>query len=217
MARKIVQRLLTAVLAVALTLAFFLVLPVIQTISEAIQQDRFVVVTPEVPAPETPPDVPDPPEPEEEEPEDQPPPQMDQPSDQQLADLNQLGDLLSGTGDSVGFGQSFAAPQIDTQQFAAAGMDSMVNMTELDQKPRPISQASPRTPSQMRGRGGKVHVLFDVNPQGRVENAIVERSTHPLLDAPALEAVRKWTFEPGKRAGQPARFRMRVPIVFPKR
>ena len=213
--RKLFNRVITVVVAGALTLLFFLVLPIIQTINEAMKDDKYTVSTPDTPAPEPPPDMPDPPEPPEEEPESEPEPELDQPQ-QRLADLTEFSDMLSGVGDGVGIGQGFAPPEINTEQLAAAGMEGGLGMAELDQKPRPISQASPRIPPQMRGRGGKVYVVFDVNKRGRVENAIVERATHPLLEAPALQAVRKWTFEPGKRAGQPARFRMRVPIVFPK-
>ena len=35
-------------------------------------------------------------------------------------------------------------------------------------------------------------------------------------ERPALAAVKKWKFEPGKKGGEPVRFRMRVPITFPK-
>ena len=37
-----------------------------------------------------------------------------------------------------------------------------------------------------------------------------------LREKPALAAIKQWKFEPGKRSGQPVRFRMRVPITFPE-
>ncbi|MBZ0258769.1 energy transducer TonB, partial [bacterium] len=52
--------------------------------------------------------------------------------------------------------------------------------------------------------------------RGQVENPIVQKSTDPIFENPALSAVKKWKFEPGKRNGEPVRFRMRVPITFPK-
>jgi protein TonB len=44
----------------------------------------------------------------------------------------------------------------------------------------------------------------------------VQQSTDPVFERPALAAVKQWRFEPGKRNGKPVRFRMRVPITFPK-
>ena len=64
---------------------------------------------------------------------------------------------------------------------------------------------------------GSVSVLFIVDQQGRVENPIVQKSTDPVFEKSALNAVKQWKFEPGKRKGQPVRFRMRVPITFPEK
>jgi protein TonB len=50
-----------------------------------------------------------------------------------------------------------------------------------------------------------------------VENPLVQSSSNPAFEAPALAAVKQWKFEPGKRNGEPVRFRMRVPITFPKK
>jgi len=61
-----------------------------------------------------------------------------------------------------------------------------------------------------------VHVIFTVDESGRVETALVQRSTDSLFDNAALAAVKQWKFEPGTSQGQPVRFRMRVPITFPK-
>jgi protein TonB len=61
-----------------------------------------------------------------------------------------------------------------------------------------------------------VYIVFIVDQRGRVENPMVQSSTDSSFDAPALAAVRQWRFEPGKRNGEPVRFRMRVPITFPK-
>ena len=54
-----------------------------------------------------------------------------------------------------------------------------------------------------------------VDQDGRVDAPRVQRSTNPEFDRAALNAVKQWKFEPGKRNGQ-VRFRMRVPITFPK-
>jgi protein TonB len=99
---------------------------------------------------------------------------------------------------------------------AAAEAESIFSVADLDQTPRPIYQAPPTYPLELRRRKieGSVYVLFVVDETGRVVNPRVERSTSPEFDAPALEAVRQWKFEPGSRNGQKVRFRMRVPLRF---
>ncbi|MBL9147735.1 MAG: energy transducer TonB [Phycisphaerae bacterium] len=90
-------------------------------------------------------------------------------------------------------------------------------MAEMDQRPRPVFQAAPTYPSEMRGKKQEalVTVIFVVDEEGKVQNARVERASHPAFEAPALSAVRKWKFEPGMRGGERVSCRMRVPIRFP--
>ena len=52
--------------------------------------------------------------------------------------------------------------------------------------------------------------------EGRVENAKVRSSTDPIFERPALKAVRKWQFEPGRSGGKAVSTRMMIPITFPK-
>jgi protein TonB len=94
--------------------------------------------------------------------------------------------------------------------------ESIFSVADLDQTPRPIFQAAPTYPLDLRRRKveGNVYVLFVVDETGRVVNPRIEKSTRPEFDAPALEAVRQWKFEPGSRHGQKVRFRMRVPLRF---
>ena len=61
---------------------------------------------------------------------------------------------------------------------------------------------------------GTVTLLFIVDADGRVKEPKVQKSDHPSFDAPALNAVKRWRFDPGKVGGQPVQFRMRVPITF---
>jgi protein TonB len=54
-----------------------------------------------------------------------------------------------------------------------------------------------------------------VNADGTVAEATVEVSSgFPRLDRAALEAVRRWTFVPGTRAGTATPMRVRVPVDF---
>ena len=58
-----------------------------------------------------------------------------------------------------------------------------------------------------------VSVVADETQGGK---PLVQRSSDPVFERPALAAVKQWRFEPGKRKGQAVRFRMRVPITFPQ-
>jgi len=93
------------------------------------------------------------------------------------------------------------------------------DLTEIDQKPRPILQGAPVYPALMRGvkTEGVVNVLFIVDPTGKAVNPRVEKSTHPAFEKPALDAVKQWKFEPAVRAGQRVPCKMRVPIRFQPR
>jgi protein TonB len=57
-------------------------------------------------------------------------------------------------------------------------------------------------------------VIFIIDRNGRVTNATVQKSTHHEFERPALTAVKKWKFDPGKRGGKPVQFKMRIPITF---
>jgi protein TonB len=198
--------------ALSLTLVFFLVLPLMQRLSERPQSDLIVqsVDTANIPPPPPPPEQ----EPEEEEePEDEPPELSEEAPP---LDLSQLELALN-----PGFNQGWMAGdyQVDLKGRGAGGddVDALFSMADLDQRPRVISQPSPLlTPKLRRKAPGTVYIIFIVNKQGRVENPIVQRSTDPIFERPALAAVKQWKFEPGKRQGEPVRFRMRVPITFPK-
>jgi protein TonB len=95
-------------------------------------------------------------------------------------------------------------------------LGDIASLADLDQRPRPIFQAAPNYPSDLRKRNleGSVQVVFLVDRDGKVIGPKVEKSTNPSFDRPAIEAVRQWKFEPGTRNGEKVAFKMRVPITF---
>jgi protein TonB len=97
-----------------------------------------------------------------------------------------------------------------------ADMEQAFSMADLDQKPRAVYQPTPVYPAALRSRKieGVVSIIFVVGADGRVANAKVEKSTDPAFDKPALDAVRKWKFEPGVKEGRKVSFKMRAPIRF---
>lgn len=195
-----------------LTLMLFLVLPLMQTISRPLNIDLMLqpVDTAYVPPPPPPPE----PEPEEKpETEEKPPELME---DSQPLDLAQLELALNSSFSDTWISGDFTV-DLKTIISAGEGLDSLFSMADLDQKPRVIYQPGPILNAQVRRKApGTVYILFIVDQNGRVENPMVQSSMDPIFEKPALNAVKQWKFEPGKRKGQPVRFRMRVPISFPK-
>jgi protein TonB len=98
------------------------------------------------------------------------------------------------------------------------GPGSIVPIHELDNIPRATVQPSPQYPENMQRSGttGSVTVEFDVDASGRVYRAEAVHSTNRSFDEPAVRAVLKWRFEPGRRHGRAVPFRMAVPVEFGK-
>jgi len=205
--------------AFGMTLLFFCVLPLMQTISRPLTDDLFLQDV-DLGNVETPP----PPAPPEEEPEEEPeldeqPPELTADEAPPL-DLSQLELALNpGAGQGWMGGGDFAV-KLNTMVSAVskdADAASVFSMADLDQKPRPLYQPGPVFNKQMRrNTPATVYILFLVDEHGRVMEPRVQKSTNPLFDNAALNAVKRWKFEPGKRNGKAVRFRMRVPITFPK-
>jgi len=86
----------------------------------------------------------------------------------------------------------------------------------LDQQPVPQFQARPQYPFEMRRAGiaGEVLVDFIVDQEGNVQNAFAQRSSQHEFEAAAVQAVSKWKFKAGRKAGKSVPTHMQVPIVF---
>ncbi len=95
-------------------------------------------------------------------------------------------------------------------------LDQVFSLAEIDQKPRPIFQAAPTYPAEMRAQKviGLVQIILVVDAQGRVAQAKIEKTSHDAFNRPALEAVRRWKFEPAVKGGQKVDCKLRVPIRF---
>jgi protein TonB len=111
------------------------------------------------------------------------------------------GGIIGGTGSGALGGES---------------LEQAFDPADIDQKPRAVFQTAPNYPSDMRGKKleGVVTLIFVVDAEGRVSGPRVESSSNQAFERPALEAVRRWKFEPGLKGGQRVACRMRVPIRF---
>ena len=209
---KAVRGGLATVGSVAATLALFLILPVMQTISSPPPKDLIVSGIDVANVPPPPPPPPEPEQKEEEPPEE--PPKLEQ--EAQPLDLSQL-ELSLDPGLGSGAFADFAIDLGEALESQGEdGLDQIFSLADLDQKPRALFQRAPRYPQELRaaGRQGSVTVLFTVDTSGRVVDPKVQRSTDPAFEQPALDAVRQWRFEPGTRKGEAVPFRMRIPITF---
>ena len=61
---------------------------------------------------------------------------------------------------------------------------------------------------------GSVVLRFEVNEQGKVENIRMLKSLDAGLDAKAIEAVRQWRFDPGKKGDKPVRVDVALELNF---
>ncbi|MBI4622768.1 MAG: energy transducer TonB [Verrucomicrobia bacterium] len=86
----------------------------------------------------------------------------------------------------------------------------------LRERARTRFQPAPVYPSEGRREGlrGEVFVEFLVDEAGRVADPRVVHSSNRMFEEPTLQAVLRWRFEPGRRAGRIVRFKMAVPVIF---
>ena len=137
-----------------------------------------------------------------------------------LAQLEMALDPGQGGGAGGDFASRGRALGAASMAQGKVGADSAVgevfSIADLDQVPRATSQPAPAYPPELRKKkmAGTVYVLFLVDKSGRVVSPIVQRSSNAVFEQPAIQAVKSWRFEPGKRAGQTVQFKMRVPITF---
>jgi len=211
---EIGHRLLVVVGAAGLTLAVFMVLPLMQTITRPVTPDLIVQEVSTVDLPPPPPPPPEEETPPETAPEEPVPDLAEEPPPMDLSQLELA--LNPGFGSGAAAIDTAVTLRLDT---AADAEDAkgLFDLADLDQKPRIIYQPGPQITSQIRRKApGSVHIIFIVDERGRVTQPMVQKSTDEVFEEPALAAVKQWKFEPGKRNGQNVRFRMRVPIIFPK-
>lgn len=98
-----------------------------------------------------------------------------------------------------------------------SNMGQIFDIRDLDQAPTPRGMRdAPVYPHEMNRQGisGEVTLEFLVDTQGNVRDIIVLKSTHREFEAPAVAAVQKWKFRPGRKGGKAVVTRMRIPIAF---
>lgn len=76
-----------------------------------------------------------------------------------------------------------------------------------------VNPTYPALPLKMR-LGGKVTVHCVIDRSGRIREPEVIRSTSPLFNQAAIDAVQQWTFAPGTKDGQPVDTYFELTVTF---
>jgi protein TonB len=125
-------------------------------------------------------------------------------------------ELGAGGGDFLNRMPATLSTYTQMAEGSGAAKEEVFAIGNLDQPPRVVFQPAPQYPPELKKKKmqGTVYILFIVDLDGRVRDPKVQKSDHAAFDMPAMNAVRKWRFEPGKVGGKAVQFRMRVPITF---
>lgn len=122
-----------------------------------------------------------------------------------------LAPVIAGGG-AVGF-------TVDRSVLSRAGRGAafvVFDLAELDQPPVVLAQPLPQYPPALlrTGAAGEVLVTFVVEADGRVRAVRAVSATYPEFEVPALQAVARWKFRPGRKGGRAVATRVEVPIAF---
>lgn len=199
----------TWMMALLLTFAVFLALPLTQMMSESRQKTLDLTsIESELPPPPPPPSEPEP------EPEEEPEPELEElQEDNSLPplSLSQLEmSLDGGMGNGMGIGLG-----IQTASNLVAQIN-VFELSEVDKAPTATMVINPSYPPNLQRNKieGTVVLVFVLDEKGRVKDPKIESSTNNGFERPALDAVRQWMFEPAVKDGKAVRARLRQPIRF---
>ena len=125
------------------------------------------------------------------------PPQAERNAAREIANLTQPDSHDDASPASAGE----AAAKLILPRYAAPGRGN----------PLPMYPRSARR----RSLEGRLVLRVAIDAKGQVDNVEIAKSSgHAILDRAAETAVRRWTFEPGRRAGIPVRAALDIPVVF---
>jgi TonB family protein len=122
--------------------------------------------------------------------------------------------------------KGFSVAALDRQSYSssAARTDGYGNIGKittpgdtLQATPRYRDNSRPTYPrlAQTRGYEGTVLLSVEVLSDGRVGRTRIKSSSgYPLLDQSALDTMKQWSFEPGKKKGVPVAMWVDIPIRF---
>ncbi len=85
-----------------------------------------------------------------------------------------------------------------------------------DTKPTPIRTPQPEYPAELRALNveGTVVLALSIDEKGDVSACVVNKSSDKRLEGAAIEAVRKWRFQPATKNKAPVSCKVTLPIHF---
>lgn len=113
---------------------------------------------------------------------------------------------------------NFAIPQTQSRAISSGTAKHLqvFSLDELDKRPEAVVQSAPGYPFDLKQQGiqGEVVLRFIVDRTGRVIDPNVVHASHPRFGEPALQAILRWRFKPGIKAGRAVNTRMELPMRF---
>ena len=99
---------------------------------------------------------------------------------------------------------------------AACQSARVYRVQQVTTPPKPVSMAEPQYSDEARKDKlqGTVVVAVVVDQQGLAQNIHVTRSLGEGLDEKAMEAIKRWRFEPGRLKGKPVRVAATIEVNF---
>lgn len=96
------------------------------------------------------------------------------------------------------------------------GLANVFDVANLDQRPEPRFQPVPKYPLSLKRAGitGNVIVQYIVDTNGDVRDAVAVHSTHREFETPAIEAIMKSKFRPGKKGNAVVNTRIEQEVPF---
>jgi len=95
-------------------------------------------------------------------------------------------------------------------------IDEIVAWDELTKIPEPIQRPVPQYPPHLKRKrvSGLVEVEFVVTKEGFFQSIRILRTTHSDFADAVSKVLRRWTFHPGEKGGQPVKTRVRMDFPF---
>lgn len=111
---------------------------------------------------------------------------------------------------------AIAIPVVKPGTKLGQGMKDLFDVANLDQPPVLRVPVQPNYPFEMRRAGisGEVLVEYIVDSNGRVAAVQTIRSSQREFEQPAMQAVSKWQFRPGRKGGRAVNTRVQQVITF---
>jgi TonB family protein len=82
----------------------------------------------------------------------------------------------------------------------------------------PVRQEVPRVPAPIANQTRDRGILeVTIDEQGRVIQAVIRISLHPIYDSQILLAAKEWRYQPATLNGRPVKFRKVIQITITKR